>query len=254
VRTLEGGCHCGRVRFRVSADLDRVTECNCSVCTKKGYLHLIVPCERFVLLAGEAELTTYRFNTGVAQHRFCRTCGVQGFYVPRSDPDKIDVNVRCLDDVDLSGIAVHPFDGKNWEKAMTKKVPWRGTGRAPVLVLAYAGCSTCKNAIRWLDGRRVGYTLRPIVEEPPTEAELARWIPASAIGVRKWLNTSGQSYRALGKAKVDAASDAQIVRLLARDGKLVRRPVVVWGKDDVTVGFKEDAYAARAARGVAAEP
>src|SRR5438477_13185046 len=91
MRTLEGGCHCGRVRFRVTADLDGVTICNCSMCTKKGIWHLIVPPSQFELLGGEDELTTYRFNTGVAKHTFCKHCGIHPFYVPRSDPDKIDV-------------------------------------------------------------------------------------------------------------------------------------------------------------------
>src|SRR5271156_7257609 len=98
--TMSGGCHCGRVRFRVTAELSPVTECNCSICAKKGFLHLIVPPEALELLSGTDALTTYRFNTGVAQHTFCANCGMHPFYVPRSDPDKIDVNVRCLDGVD----------------------------------------------------------------------------------------------------------------------------------------------------------
>ena len=96
-----------------------------SVCTKKGFLHLIVAPENFELLSGKDELTTYRFNTGTAQHTFCATCGMHPFYVPRSDPDKIDVNVRCLDGVDLAAIKTHVLDGKNWEHAMTDRVPWR---------------------------------------------------------------------------------------------------------------------------------
>ena len=124
-RTMEGGCHCGRVRFRVTADLDRVTECNCSICTKKGFLHLIVTPDRFQLLQGEEDLTSYAFNTGIAKHTFCRHCGIHSFYVPRSDPDKIDINVRCLDDIDLAAIAAKPFDGRNWETAMHGRVPWR---------------------------------------------------------------------------------------------------------------------------------
>jgi len=123
--TMEGGCHCGRVRFRVTADLDGVTICNCSICTKKGILHLIVPLERFELLSGKDDLTTYTFNTGVAKHTFCRHCGMHPFYVPRSDPDKIDVNVRCIDDVDLATIKPKHFDGLHWEAAMQKDVPWR---------------------------------------------------------------------------------------------------------------------------------
>ena len=86
LRTMEGGCHCGRVRFRVTADLASVSDCNCSICTKKGMLHLIVPPERFALLSGKEELTTYEFNTGTAKHTFCKHCGIHPFYVPRSDP------------------------------------------------------------------------------------------------------------------------------------------------------------------------
>jgi hypothetical protein len=125
-REYEGGCHCGRVRFRVRASLARVTECNCSMCTRKGFLHLIVPAESFELLAGRDALATYTFNTGVAQHHFCRTCGIHSFYVPRSDPEKIDVNVRCLEGVDLGAVAVAAFDGRNWEAAMRGRPPWRG--------------------------------------------------------------------------------------------------------------------------------
>jgi hypothetical protein len=121
--TYDGSCHCGRVRFRVTTDLAYVSECNCSICTKKGYLHAIVPRPAFELIAGHDDITTYRFNTGVAQHHFCKHCGVQGFYVPRSDPDKIDVNVRCLEGVDLRSLRVIPFDGQRWEEAMERGDP-----------------------------------------------------------------------------------------------------------------------------------
>jgi hypothetical protein len=124
-QVFEGGCHCGRVRFRVTADLDGVTECNCSICRKKGFLHLIVAPEQFELLSGRDDLTTYRFNTGTARHTFCGHCGIHPFYVPRSDPDKIDVNVRCLDGVDIASLSIKFFDGRNWEAAMQKPVPWR---------------------------------------------------------------------------------------------------------------------------------
>ena len=123
--TYEGSCHCGRVRFRVTGDLATVAECNCSVCTKKGLLHLIVAPERFTLLSGAEELSTYRFGTGTERHTFCRVCGVQPFYAPRSDPDKIDVNVRCLDGVDLAALEPHRFDGRNWEAAIEDRLPWR---------------------------------------------------------------------------------------------------------------------------------
>jgi hypothetical protein len=124
--THRGGCHCGAVAFEVDApaQLD-VVECNCSICAKKGIWHLIVPPEQFELLRGKDELSTYTFNTGVAKHHFCKTCGVHPFYVPRSDPDKIDVNVRCLDDVDLANLSCSPFEGRNWERAIEGKVSWR---------------------------------------------------------------------------------------------------------------------------------
>jgi hypothetical protein len=83
-----GGCHCGRVRFEVEAPARlSVADCNCSICTKTGYLHLIVDRARFRLLSGADALTTYRFNTGTAQHLFCSVCGIKSFYVPRSHPD-----------------------------------------------------------------------------------------------------------------------------------------------------------------------
>jgi hypothetical protein len=94
--THRGGCHCGRVRFEVEAPADlEVQDCNCSLCSMSGFLHLIVPAARFRLRSGAGDLVTYTFNTGVAQHRFCRICGIKSFYVPRSNPDGIDVNVRC---------------------------------------------------------------------------------------------------------------------------------------------------------------
>ena len=125
MQRMQGGCHCGLVRFRVTADLDRVTECNCSMCAKKGYLHVIVTLEQFELLSGENDLATYEFNTRVAKHHFCLHCGIHSFYVPRSDPDKIDVNVRCLDNIDLATVSPKRFDGQHWEAAMRQRVPWR---------------------------------------------------------------------------------------------------------------------------------
>lgn len=115
--------------------------------------------------------------------------------------------------------------------------------RTETLLLAYDGCETCRKARRWLDAKGVAYALRPIVAEPPTVDELRRWITASGLGVRKWLNTSGQSYRALGKAKVDAADEATLVAWLAADGKLVKRPVLVRGAT-VLVGFDEARWTA----------
>jgi hypothetical protein len=121
----EGGCHCGRVRFVVHADLSTAALCNCSICTKKGFVHLIVALADFDLLSGREDLATYEFNTKTAKHHFCRVCGMHPFYVPRSDPDKIDVNVRCLEGVDLPSLRPTTFDGKNWEQAALGKLSWR---------------------------------------------------------------------------------------------------------------------------------
>lgn len=117
----KASCHCGRVRIEVDGELTRVIECNCSICTRKGYLHWIVPRDTFRLLTAESELTTYTFNTGVAKHHFCRTCGVSPFYIPRSDPDKVDVNARCVEGVDLGCLQLGSFDGQNWEAAQAQR-------------------------------------------------------------------------------------------------------------------------------------
>jgi hypothetical protein len=106
------------VRFEVTAPADlEVTDCNCSICRKAGYLHLIVPAERFVLISGRDDLTTYSFNTGVAKHVFCAHCGVKSFYIPRSHPDGISVNARCIDSDTVTSLSVKPFDGNHWEAA-----------------------------------------------------------------------------------------------------------------------------------------
>lgn len=118
MQTFSGSCHCGRVRFDVTADLARVVECNCSMCTRTAYLHLIVPPDRFRLLAGADDLALYQFGTRTAKHQFCRHCGMSGFYVPRSHPDHIDVNVRCLDGVDLRALTPTRFDGRHWEASI----------------------------------------------------------------------------------------------------------------------------------------
>ena len=110
-----GSCHCGAVQFEVEAPENiEAHDCNCSICALAGYLHLIVPASRFRLLQGEEVLSTYTFNTGVAQHRFCSRCGIKPFYIPRSNPDGVDVNVRCLDPQPAS-LHITPFDGQRWE-------------------------------------------------------------------------------------------------------------------------------------------
>jgi hypothetical protein len=124
---IEGGCHCGRVRFEVAGRPSAQLVCNCSICAMKGYRHWIVPREQFRLIApaDRDSLAVYRFGTGVAAHLFCPTCGVSSFYVPRSDPDKIDINLRCVQGIDLEALPVESFDGRDWERAYQQR---RGGG------------------------------------------------------------------------------------------------------------------------------
>jgi len=119
-----GGCHCGAVRFEVDAPAElEVDECNCSICSKSGYLHLIVPKARFRLLQGADQLATYTFDTHEAKHLFCKTCGIKSFYIPRSHPDGYSVNARCLQQETVKGMSITPFDGKNWEANIHKLKP-----------------------------------------------------------------------------------------------------------------------------------
>ena len=121
--TREGGCHCGRVRFRAEVDLDLLSSCSCSICTKKGILHLGTDPATFQLLRGKTALKAYTFGTGVAQHTFCSNCGMHAFYIPRSQPDRISVNARCLDGIDGASLkATRGFDGKHWEEAQRRRI------------------------------------------------------------------------------------------------------------------------------------
>ncbi|MFT5116902.1 MAG: hypothetical protein ACI9NY_000428 [Kiritimatiellia bacterium] len=111
----QGSCHCRAVTFEIEAP--KVLEadyCNCSMCSKTGYPHLIIPLSQFTLLSGEELITTYCFNSGIAKHKFCKTCGIKPFYIPRSNPDGIDININCLDTKPTS-VNITNFDGKNWE-------------------------------------------------------------------------------------------------------------------------------------------
>ncbi len=112
----EGGCHCRAIRFQVVVEEHQAIECNCSICRKKGFLHLIVPPEKFTLLQGKEDLTTYTFNTHTAKHTFCRICGIHPFYTPRSHPNSIDVNIRTFDEDVIEKFAIQYFDGQNWEQ------------------------------------------------------------------------------------------------------------------------------------------
>ena len=189
------------------ADLARVTECNCSICTKKGFLHLIVPPEQFELLSGDDALTTYRFNTGTAQHTFCSTCGIHPFYVPRSDPDKIDVNVRCLDGVDLAALKLHLSTAKT------------GSTRSP------SGCRGDRTMTRIpldgeiRDGRHV-LTVRVYYEDTDFTGIVyhANYLRYMERGRTNYLRLIGADHRALFEAtEKEAPGFAFVVRSMTID-------------------------------------
>jgi hypothetical protein len=114
---VHGGCHCGSVRFEAEVPEPPVPalDCNCSICSATGFLHIVVPHDQFELLSGRDALTSYRFGTGAAEHLFCSRCGVKSFYQPRSHPDAWSINANCLDVA--PELAVEEFDGRNWERA-----------------------------------------------------------------------------------------------------------------------------------------
>lgn len=111
-----GGCHCGAVRFEAALpEVIEAQSCNCSMCAKTGFIHIITPESRFRLLTGAEAITTYTFNTGVAKHTFCKVCGVKSFYRPRSNPDGWSLNARCFDEAEALDLRIEAFDGQNWE-------------------------------------------------------------------------------------------------------------------------------------------
>ena len=116
-RTYQGGCHCGKVRFEINSEVKAASQCNCSICTKKGTLNHRVLAEHFRILAGEEELALYQFGTGTAKHWFCRNCGIHPFSNPRLAPEQYSINIRCLDDFPklFPQIEINYFDGQNWE-------------------------------------------------------------------------------------------------------------------------------------------
>lgn len=112
----KGSCHCSGIIFEIEApEVLNVEECNCSMCKKSGFLHLIRPLSSFKILKGKELITTYSFNSHTAKHTFCKVCGIKPFYTPRSNPDGIDINVRCLD-TEPKEVLISKFDGQNWEQ------------------------------------------------------------------------------------------------------------------------------------------
>lgn len=120
MKTYQGGCHCGQVRFEIETDLTKATACNCSICTRKGAVHHRVAPERFKLLSGQASLSLYQFDNKIAKHWFCKVCGIHPFSNPRAAPEMYSINIRCLDDYwdEQENIEVRLFDGRHWDEAI----------------------------------------------------------------------------------------------------------------------------------------
>ena len=111
----KGSCHCGNIAFEVEGDLTQVIECNCSICSKKGALLWMLPRESLHLFSPEEDLGTYTFNKHKVRHRFCPKCGIHPFGegIDPSGNRRVAINVRCLEDVDLSALTIKPFDGRS---------------------------------------------------------------------------------------------------------------------------------------------
>jgi hypothetical protein len=114
-KNYTGGCHCGQVRYDVTADLTTVLSCNCSICQKRGALWTFVTEDKFALRAGGDNLADYQFSKRNLHHLFCPQCGVGSFSRGKgpNGQDMIAVNVRCLDDVDIAALTLKPFDGRS---------------------------------------------------------------------------------------------------------------------------------------------
>jgi hypothetical protein len=124
VTTHNGGCHCGAVKFEIDAPANlQASVCNCSICSMAGFVHLFVSRDNFRLLTPLSEMTTYTFNTGTAKHMFCKHCGLKSYYVPRSHPDGLSINVNCIDPVTIQSIEKSDFDGRNWEQNIDSLSP-----------------------------------------------------------------------------------------------------------------------------------
>lgn len=120
MKRYEGGCHCGKVRFQIEGDIVAASQCNCSICTKKGVINTRVAPERLKLLQGGDELALYQFGTLTAKHWYCRHCGIHVFSNPRRAPTQFAVNLRVLDDFHriVPQLVVKQFDGQHWEQAV----------------------------------------------------------------------------------------------------------------------------------------
>lgn len=113
--TYKGSCHCGNVRFEVTAEIEKASACNCSICGRVGWLMVSVPPEQFELHAGAEAQSDYQFGPKTTHHMFCRACGIHAYGTYRADGhDKVIVNLRCLEGLDVDALEIETFDGKSY--------------------------------------------------------------------------------------------------------------------------------------------
>lgn len=120
----EGACHCGTIRFRVDGEIAETITCDCSLCAMRGARMAQIDESALTILAGEDELALYTWNTGVAQHRFCRRCGVYTFHRKRAAPDRFGVNVACLEGFDPDSVRFREADGVGMTLARGARDGW----------------------------------------------------------------------------------------------------------------------------------
>ena len=107
-----GSCHCSSIKFEIDSDLEKIVQCNCSICIKRNAKMIMIPKENFKLLEGSENLSLYQFNTEIAKHFFCKKCGIYTHHNRKSDPNGMGVNLGCIDEVDPMKFDVIQFDGK----------------------------------------------------------------------------------------------------------------------------------------------
>ena len=107
-----GSCHCGSIKFEIESDLEKIVQCNCSICIKRNAKMIMIPKDNFKLLEGSENLSLYQFNTEIAKHFFCKKCGIYTHHNRKSDPNGMGVNLGCVEGLDPMVFDVIQFDGK----------------------------------------------------------------------------------------------------------------------------------------------
>ena len=108
----KGSCHCNAIEFQINTNLEKIVQCNCSICIRRNAKMILITKDNFKLLKGESSLTLYKFNTNAAKHYFCKICGIYTHHNRRSDPNGMGINLGCIEELESSNYEVIQFDGK----------------------------------------------------------------------------------------------------------------------------------------------